>query len=149
MRWTGVAKTWESIGTESCNVAIFIAELEKCESERRGKSMGGRFIDPKIVIASRRRKVAAIVLGTFVACLRDLCVVVAAAFAIKGTAEIVFAAVGCPYVWTNRTSFHTPSGTLTTHVDKKVIELTRTWSAFDVTAFATLSTEFAVVYVAA
>jgi hypothetical protein len=60
--------------------------------------MGGRFIDPKIVIASRRRKVAAIVLGTFVACLRGLCVVVAAAFAIKGTAEIVFAAVGCPYV---------------------------------------------------
>jgi hypothetical protein len=86
------------IGTDSCNVAIFIAGPEKYESESRGDSIGGRLIDPKIVIASRKRKVAATILGTFVGCLRGLCVVVAAAFAIEGTAGIVFAAIGCPYV---------------------------------------------------
>jgi hypothetical protein len=114
-------------------------------------SIDGRVNEPSIVIASRRREVAPTTRGNLAGGIEARpCLVVAAAEAI---AEEAFATAGvgtpCPYVCTNRTSFQTPSGTLTMHVVAKVSELTSSRSAPDVNALPRVSTAFAVVYVAA
>jgi hypothetical protein len=110
--------------------------------------MGGRFTEPKIVIASRNRNVAPTIRGTFVDG-TGLCVAIAPDSARSGAGGMLLECVGRPYNWTNRISFQTPRGTLTVQVEMKVMVLTKRASALAVKAFATLSTVFAVVYVAA
>jgi hypothetical protein len=104
--------------------------------------MEGKLTAPKIVIASRMRKVEATVLGNFGRCTGG-----GATFA-----PLVCAAAnvdGLPNIWTKRTSFQTPSGTLTVIVDRNVTDCTRGSSALRVKCLAVVSTVFAVVYVAA
>jgi len=134
---------------KTCIAAILIAGLEKTVSGTAEVNMGGRLIDPNMVIASRNRKVAATVLGN----LAD-----GAEAGDFGKAEgpppfatftTLFSRVGFPYIWTKRTSFHTPRGTLTRHVAMKVMELMMTLSAPVTNAVLTLSTVLAVAYVAA
>lgn len=62
-RCTGVANTCERTGVNICMAAILTAELENMESGIDEVNIGGRLIDPKIVIASRKRKVAPTILG--------------------------------------------------------------------------------------
>jgi hypothetical protein len=50
-----------------CMAAILIAGFEKSESGIDEVNMGGRLIDPKIVIASRKRNVATTNLGNLAA----------------------------------------------------------------------------------
>ena len=113
-------------------------------------SIGGRLIDPKIVMASRKRKVAATVREDLAAraggvdCIGGAIDLVVSAILVKPTCS-----VGLPYVWTKRTSFHTPKGTLIRHVDTNVMELMSIRSAPADNAVPTLSTVLAVVYVAA
>jgi hypothetical protein len=148
----GVATTWDSTGVKIC-IAAFVAgisEMRESCAEMAELSIGGRLIDPNMVMASRKRKVAATVR-------EDLFVRAGVIDCIGGVADlIVFAilgrptcSVGLPYVWTKRTSFHTPRGTLMRHVDTNVMELTSIRSAPAVNAVPMLSTVLAVIYVAA
>jgi hypothetical protein len=109
--------------------------------------MGGRFTEPKIVIASRKRNIAPTIRGTFVDG-AGLCDAIAPDFARSGAGDMLLELVGRPYNWTNRISFQTPRGTLTVLVEMKVMVLTKRSSVLAVKAFATLLIVFAVVYVA-
>ena len=64
-RWIGVAKTWENTGTRSCVAAILSIGLANVSSESDDETIGGKLTAPKMVVASRIRKVAATVLGNF------------------------------------------------------------------------------------
>jgi len=110
-------------------------------------NIDGKVKEPRIVMMSRRRKVAPTILGNLAGgteARSGLDVV-----ATEATAGEAFATAGDgtprPYVCTNRTSFHTPNGTLTMQVAAKVSELTRNRSASCVNAVPRLSTALAVV----
>ena len=66
------------------------------------------------------------------------------AFLVKLTSS-----VGLPYVWTKRTSFHIPTGTLMSHVDMNMTKQTGYPLAPAFNVASILSTVLAVVYVAA
>jgi hypothetical protein len=56
-----------------CITAILIAGFENKESGINEVNIGGRLMDPKIVIASRNKNVAATTLGNLVACTEGGC----------------------------------------------------------------------------
>lgn len=141
-RWIGVAKICEKTGTRSCIVAILSIGFVKVSSGSDADIMGGKLTAPKIVIASRIRKVEATALGNF-----DRCTGGRAAFATPDCAAA--STDGPPNIWTKRTSFQTPRGTLTEIVERNVTDCTRSSSAFRVRCLAMVSTVFAVEYVAA
>jgi len=141
-RWIGVAKICEKTGIRSCIVAIFSIGFANVSSGSDAEIIGGKLTAPKIVIASRTRKLEATDLGNFGRCIGG-----GAAFAhsVRAAAN----ADGLPNIWTKRTSFQTPSGTFTVMVDRNVTDCTNSSSAFWVRCLAVVSTVFAVVYVAA
>lgn len=141
-RWTGVAKICEKIGTRSCIVAIFLTGFANVSSGSDAEIIGGKLIAPKMVIASRMRKIDATVLGNVGRCAGE-----GATFA-RSVCEAA-TIDGLPNIWTNRKSFQTPRGTLTVIVDRNVTDCTSSSSAFRVRYFDVVSTVFAVVYVAA
>jgi hypothetical protein len=94
--WTGVAATCESIGTKICSAIIFMAGLAKYKSDRKGDSIGGRFKDPKIVIASRNSNVALTSRGTLIGCSGGRLISEAATVAAIDVVSTLFSAVGRP-----------------------------------------------------
>lgn len=64
---TGVATICESTGVNICSAAIFIAGLENIVSGTTDVNIGGKLTDPKIVMASRNRKVAPTTRGNLAA----------------------------------------------------------------------------------
>ena len=66
-RWIGVATTCERTGVKICIAAILIAGLENKESGIDEVNIGGRLMELKMVMASRKRKVAATILGNLAA----------------------------------------------------------------------------------
>ena len=107
-------------------------------------------MDPNMVMASRKRKVAATVREDLVARAGEVDRVGEATGLVFPTILLnLTCSTDLPYVWTKRTSFHTPRGTLTRHVEMNVIELMSIRSAPAVSAVPMVSTALAVVYVAA
>lgn len=112
-----------------CIVAILIAGLEKMESGTDEVNIGGKLIDPKMVIASRSRNVAPTIRGNLTGMMGGGISLEDAVLDCVGMLIASFGVVDRPKSCTNRTSFQTPRGTFTRQVERKVIELTSTWSA--------------------
>jgi hypothetical protein len=79
-----------------CIVAILIAELENKESGIVEVNIGGKLMEPKMVMASRKRKVAATILGNLAACPGGGCSGEFGGFAVFDVCRVVYSAIGLP-----------------------------------------------------
>jgi hypothetical protein len=89
----GAATICERTGVKICITAILIAGFENNESGIDEINIGGRLIDPNMVIASRNKNVPATTLGNLFACAGEGC---PEGFGFVNVSNIVFDSVGRP-----------------------------------------------------
>jgi hypothetical protein len=89
----GVAAICERTGVKICITAILIAGFENKESGIDEINIGGRLMDPNMVIASRNKNAAATTLGNLFACAGEGC---SEDFGFVDVFNIVFDSVGRP-----------------------------------------------------